>query len=112
MESAPAGGKELPLVYITSLSDDSRKKLESLGIYSVQQLYGLMVQGDEMKKILKDYLSVLDPTLEHIEEECRGLLKKEELAVLEKPVETDGLPLGAIPEHGKENLNEESGEKD
>jgi len=112
MESAPAGGKELPLVYITSLSDDSRKKLESLGIYSVQQLYGLVVQGDEMKKILGEYLSVPDPTLEDIVEECRGILRQEELAELEKPVNSGGLPLGAVPEHSEEDLHEKSGEED
>ncbi len=109
--TSAAGDRELPLVYVTSLSDDSRKKLESLGIYSVQQLYGLVVQGNEMKKVLGEYLSVPDRTLDNIVEECRGVLKEEELAALEKPVEPNSMPLGALPEHREEDLNEKSGEK-
>ena len=103
---------ELPLVYVTSLSDASRRKLEALGVFSVQQLYGMVVQGGETRKALARFLGVTDSTLDDIVEECRGVLPRRELSMLEEPVEPGNMPLGALPEGGEDQRDEKSCEED
>jgi hypothetical protein len=102
--------RELPLVYVTSLSNDARKKLESLGVFSVQQLYGMIVQGESTRGALRDYLGVSDSLMDRIVEECKGVLPKRDLELLEGAVDLGNMPLGALPE--KEDGQDEKGGKE